>query len=233
MLPTILITGAARGIGQATAELFLANNHQVIAVDRRWQDSTLADHPALQRVDFDLQNTDAIEEMVHGLPAIDTLVNNAGILYVPPHDQFPAKQRKEIIAVNLEAPAQLIESVAPAMKSKQSGRIVNIASVAAFTGHPDLWYGITKAGILNMTKAYARFLGKDGILVNAVAPGPTKSEMYDQLPQSRKDSVMASVYSGRVCQPAEVAESIFWLGTSSPAYVNGATIDVNDGSYPR
>lgn len=232
-MSTILVTGAARGIGQATAECFLAKNHQVIALDRLWDGSTLADHEALQRVDYDLQNIDGIRPLMQTLPAIDTLVNNAGVLYVPPHDQFPAAQRKEIIAVNLEAPSELIESVLPAMKAKQSGRIVNVASVAAFTGHPDLWYGITKAGVLNMTKAYARFLGPHGVLVNAVAPGPTKTDMYEQLPQSRKDSVMASVYSGRACLPTEVAEAIYWLGTDSPAYVNGATIDVNDGSYPR
>ncbi len=232
-MSTILVTGAARGIGQATAEAFLAGEHQVIALDRLWQGSSLADHPALQRVDYDLQNVDGIRSMIGDLPPIDTLVNNAGILYVPPHDQFPVAQRKEILAVNLEAPAELIESVLPAMKTSQTGRIVNVASVAAFTGHPDLWYGITKAGILNMTKAYARFLGPHGVLVNAVAPGPTRTEMYEQLPQSRKDSVMASVYSGRACLPSEVAQSIYWLGTDSPAYVNGATIDVNDGSYPR
>ena len=68
--------------------------------------------------------------------------------------------------------------------------------MAAFTGHPDLWYGITKAGILNLTKAWAKELGPHGILVNAVAPGPTQTAMYDQLPQSRKDGVMSSVYSG-------------------------------------
>ena len=232
-MATILVTGAARGIGQATAELFLASSHQVIAVDRTWKDSSLADHTALQRVDYDLQHIDGIRAMVSELPPVDTLVNNAGVLYVPPHDEFPVAWRKEIIAVNLEAPVELIESVLPAMKKSGSGRIVNVASVAAFTGHPDLWYGITKAGILNLTKAYARFLGPHGVLVNAVAPGPTKTDMYEQLPQSRKDAVMASVYSGRACLPSEVAQSIYWLGTDSPAYVNGATIDVNDGSYPR
>ena len=232
-MSTILVTGAARGIGQATAELFLDNQHQVIAIDRHWQDSSLADHDRLQRVDYDLQDVDGIRSLIKTLPPVTTLFNNAGVLYVPPHDQFPTTQRKEIIAVNLEAPVELIESVLPAMKSSGSGRIVNVASVAAFTGHPDLWYGITKAGILNLTKAYARFLGPHGVLVNAVAPGPTRTDMYEQLPQSRKDSVMASVYSGRACLPAEVAQSIYWLGSDSPAYVNGATIDVNDGSYPR
>lgn len=232
-MATILVTGAARGIGLATAELFLVNGHRVIGLDRRWEGSALADHVHLQRVDFDLQDVEEIRSMAASLGPIDTLVNNAGVLYVSPHDRFPAAQREEILAVNLVAPAELIEGVLPSMKAAGSGRVVNVASVAAFTGHPDLWYGITKAGILNLTKAYARFLGPHGVLVNAVAPGPTRTEMYEQLPQSRKDSVMASVYSGRPCTPEEVAEVVVWLGTESPAYVNGATLDVNDGSHPR
>jgi 3-oxoacyl-[acyl-carrier protein] reductase len=69
--------------------------------------------------------------------------------------------------------------------------------------------------------------------VNAVAPGPTLGVMYDQLPQSRKDTVMRSVHSGRVCTPEEVAQVILWLGSSSPDYVSGTTVDVNSGSYPR
>jgi 3-oxoacyl-[acyl-carrier protein] reductase len=76
-------------------------------------------------------------------------------------------------------------------------------------------------------------LGKDGVLVNAVAPGPTLTAMYDQLPQSRKDAVMRSVHSGRPCSPEEVAQTIVWLATDSPAYLSGATVDVNNGSYPR
>jgi 3-oxoacyl-[acyl-carrier protein] reductase len=160
-------------------------------------------------------------------------VNNAGVLYCDPYDAIPASHRDEILAVNLEAPALLIEALAPQMKRRKSGRIVNVGSVAAFTGHPDLWYGITKAGILNLTKAWAKELGPHGVLVNAVAPGPTQTAMYDQLPQSRKDGVMRSVYSGRVCAPEEVAAAILWLGSACPEYVNGTTLDVNNGSYPR
>jgi 3-oxoacyl-[acyl-carrier protein] reductase len=119
------------------------------------------------------------------------------------------------------------------MRRRKSGRIVNVGSVAAFTGHPDLWYGASKAALLNVTKSYARELGRDGILVNAVAPGPTRTAMYEQLPQSRKDAVMACVYSGRACEPEEVAGVIFWLGSSSPDYLSGTVVDVNNGSYPR
>jgi 3-oxoacyl-[acyl-carrier protein] reductase len=127
----------------------------------------------------------------------------------------------------------LIEAVAPQMLKRKSGRIVNVGSVAAFTGHPDLWYGATKAALLNITKSYAAHLGRHGILVNAVAPGPTLTAMYEQLPQSRKDGVMKSVHAGRACSPEEVARVIVWLGTISPDYVSGSTVDVNSGAYPR
>jgi NAD(P)-dependent dehydrogenase (short-subunit alcohol dehydrogenase family) len=90
-----------------------------------------------------------------------------------------------------------------------------------------------QAGLLNLTKSWARALGPYGILVNAVAPGPTETHMYEQLPQSRRDDVMRAVYARRVCKPEEVAETIFWLGSSCPEYINGSTVDVNNGSYPR
>jgi 3-oxoacyl-[acyl-carrier protein] reductase len=148
-------------------------------------------------------------------------------------DAIPEKHIREILEVNLLAPARLIESVSSDMKSRGGGRIVSIGSVSAFTGHPDLWYGATKAALLNLTKSYASHLGRHNVLVNAVAPGPTLTKMYEELPDSRKESVMSSVYSGRPCLPEEVAETVFWLGALSPAYVSGTTVDVNNGSYPR
>ena len=140
-------------------------------------------------IEYDLTDLAGIPKLIASLGEIDVLVNNAGVLYCPPHD--------------------------------------------AFTGHPDLWYGATKAALLNITKSYAGYLGKDGILVNAVAPGPTLTAMYQQLPQSRKDAVERSVYSGRAAKAEEVAQAIFWLGSSSPDYLSGTTVDVNNGSYPR
>ena len=227
-MSTALVTGAGRGIGLATARAFRAAGWRVLALDKAFGDDI-----AGERVDFDLRELAGIPALVASLGEIDTLVNNAGVLYCEPFGAIPEAHKREILAVNLEAPVALIDAVAPQMRARKAGRIVNVGSVAAFTGHPDLWYGATKAALLNITKSYARDLGGDGVLVNAVAPGPTLTAMYEQLPQSRKDAVMRSVYSGRACRPEEVAQTILWLGTSSPAYLSGASIDVNNGAYPR
>ncbi|MGH8709150.1 MAG: SDR family NAD(P)-dependent oxidoreductase [Burkholderiales bacterium] len=227
-MPAVLVTGAGRGIGLATAKAFLKEGWKVLALDKEF-----AGEVAGERVDYDLRKLEGIPKLAEKLGAIDTLVNNAGVLYCDPYDAIPEAHFEEIVTVNLRAPVALIEALAPQMRKRKSGRIVNLGSVAAFTGHPDLWYGATKAALLNITKSYAGALGRDGILVNAVAPGPTQSTMYDQLPQSRKDAVMRSVHAGRPCTPEEVAKVILWLGSASPDYVSGTTVDVNSGSYPR
>jgi NAD(P)-dependent dehydrogenase (short-subunit alcohol dehydrogenase family) len=224
----VLITGAGRGIGLETARAFASAGWSVISLDKEFGGEVVG-----ERVDFDLRRLAEIPAMIASVGELDTLVNNAGVLFCDPADAIPDEHKREILTVNLEAPAALMTAVAPGMKARRSGRIVNVASVAAFTGHPDLWYGATKAALLNLTKSFARLLGPHGVLVNAVAPGPTRSRMYDQLPQSRKEETLRAVFSGRVCEPTEIAATIFWLGSSSPEYMNGAALDVNGGSYPR
>ncbi len=229
-MPVALVTGAGRGIGLETARAFLGAGHRVLALDK---DFSNFDLEGAERVPYDLTAVAGIPALVASLGEIDALVNNAGVLYCEPYDAIPDSHRREIMAVNLEAPAALMQAVAPQMMKRKAGRIVNVGSVAAFTGHPDLWYGASKAALLNITKSYAGWLGRHGVLVNAVAPGPTQTAMYQQLPDSRKEGVMRAVYSGRVCTPREVAQAILWLGTASPEYLNGTTLDVNNGSYPR
>jgi 3-oxoacyl-[acyl-carrier protein] reductase len=86
------------------------------------------------------------------------------------------------------------------MRQRRSGRIVNVSSISAFTC-PDLWYGLTKSALLNLTNSWAKAIGPYGVVVNAVAPGPTRTPMYEKLSQARKHDVMRAVYSDRVCEP--------------------------------
>ena len=119
------------------------------------------------------------------------------------------------------------------MKKKGYGRIVNLASIAGQIGHPDIWDGIAKAGIINATKILAKLLGAHGIVVNCIAPSPVETDMQKDNSQERKSEFKKTVVSGRFGEPSEVAEVIFWLSTSCPEYVNGTTIDFNNCSYLR
>ena len=119
------------------------------------------------------------------------------------------------------------------IQKKKKGRIVNVASVAGYTGHPDIWYGISKAGIINVTKSFAKILAPYNIVVNAVAPGPAETDMLNVIPEKRKEFMKNSTYTNRFAKAGEVADTIYWLAAESPEYINGTCIDINNGSMPR
>lgn len=241
-MKTILVTGATRGIGYATAQRLLERGHRVIALGRDFAGFSLDAKDQFagrcERIVFDLRNVDDIVMMCALLPHIDVLINNAAMLTAQPFEQYAPKDRRDLIATNIEAPAELIRCLAPRMIANHEGeaikgRIVNIASVAGFGGHPDVWYGASKGAILNLTKSLAKVYGPQGVMVNAVAPGPTKTAMFDRLPQSRIDEFNRLVFAGRFAEPDEIAKVIEWLALDAPEYVNGACVDAASGGYLR
>jgi 3-oxoacyl-[acyl-carrier protein] reductase len=220
-LKTALVTGAARGIARATADALAKAGLRVLRLDMEGE------------IAYDLTNLGGIPKLIDSLGEIHVLVNNAGVQNAVSIDEYTEEQKKRILRVNLEAPVELIRAVSKQMIARREGRIVNLASIAAWQPHPDLWYGITKAGVVSMTKSFASYLGRHGIQVNAVAPGPVDTELLKRIDASRREGLLKVVYSGRVGRPDEIAAAITWLATASPAIVNGAILDINDGTYPR
>jgi len=154
-------------------------------------------------------------------------------MHAIPFDDYPQDKLNQIIKLNIEAPVALIREVSKSMIKNGGRYIVNNASIAGHIGHPDVWYGITKAGLINATKSFAKLLGSNGIVINAVAPGPVETEMLETIPEARKTAIKSQVYSGRFATAEEVAKAIVWLATDCPEYINGTCIDVNNGAFPR
>lgn len=228
MKERVLITGGTKGIGLATAEKFQKEGYEVIVLGRNFKS---IEDKAYQKVTYDLNNIEEIPELITKIGEIDILVNNAGIDTQNDFLAYPEEDIERILNVNLKAPLALSNAVIPGFKRKSHGRIVNVASQAGEVGHTDVWYGITKAALINVTKSYASLVGKDGIIVNAVAPGPVETEMIqDSVYSSRFESVRKRTYTERFAKAEEIADVIFWLATSSPEYINGEVIDVNNGA---
>ena len=228
----VLISGGNKGIGLATTKKFLKNGFFVFVVARDFSSFKLK-HKNLKTIEFDLTNNTEIPSFAQKIGDIDILINNAGMMHALPFDNYSEEKMEEILSVNIKSPVALIREFSKGMVKKKQGRIVNIASIAGEIGHPDIWYGITKAGMINITKSFAKILGPKGIVVNAVAPGPVETNMLKTIPEARKKAIKKIVYSARFAKPEEVAETIYWLSTDCPEYINGICVDINNGAFPR
>lgn len=228
-----LITGGNKGIGLEVTRYFLSQNYTVVVVARDFENFEFSSSKNVKQVTYDLSDIQGIPNLVETIGAVDVLVNNAGIMLSLPYDNYPQKSVEYIIRVNLESPVALIREVSKKMIINKSGRIVNNASIAGQIGHPDVWYGITKSGLINATKSFSKIFGSKGIIINSVAASPVETDMLKTIPSERKEAFKKTVITGRFATPSEIAETIGWLGTTSPEYINGTCIDINNGSFPR
>jgi 3-oxoacyl-[acyl-carrier protein] reductase len=234
MQKRVLITGGNKGIGLETAKIFLKMDYDVYVVARDFSNFELGGLPNITEIEADLSNLSVINDIVNVVGDVDVLINNAG--FMQPHityDKYTSVEREKMMNVNLYAPVELMNAFSEGMKKNKCGRIVNVSSISGHIGHPDVWYGIAKAGIINATKIYAKLLGSHGIVVNCVAPSPVETNMQSSNSKERIEEFKKSVITKRFATANEVARTIVWLAVGSPEYINGTCIDINNGSYPR
>ncbi|MBN1139771.1 MAG: 3-oxoacyl-ACP reductase FabG [Anaerolineae bacterium] len=241
-----LITGGAAGIGKATAARFIEEGATVVICDVNQQagEAAIAElGPNAAFYKIDVTNRQAVQAWVDEVAAkhgrIDVLVNNAGVLrdgiLVKMQDGQVVKQMPEtdfdlVIAVNLKGVFNCTQAVAPQMIRQGSGVILNATSIVGLDGNfGQTNYVATKAGVVGMTKVWARELGRYGIRVNAVAPGFTATEMVMQMPEKVLEGMKGRTPLGRLAQPRDIANAYLFLASDEASFVSGTVLRVDGG----
>jgi NAD(P)-dependent dehydrogenase (short-subunit alcohol dehydrogenase family) len=241
-----LVTGAARGIGQAIADTLADNGAKVYYsdVDAAEVRRSAAAKPGSVAVDLDVSNEAQIQtvtdQILRDEGRLDILINNAGVntmRHRVPIDQFPRDEWDRIVQIDLTGLYLVSRIVSGEMRKQKWGRIVNISSIAGLVPlRLQCAFVAAKAGVINLTKAMALELGADGITVNAVAPGSiltegTKKLFYgeDGMFRQAVQQMLAHVPLGRPGTTAEIAHAVLFLVAPEASYVNGAVLTVDGG----
>jgi 3-oxoacyl-[acyl-carrier protein] reductase len=239
-----LITGGAAGIGKATAERFIEEGARVVICDVNQEAGEATAQELGPNVAFylvDVTDRQAVQAWVDDVVAkygrVDVLVNNAGILrdnqLVKIKDGELVKQMPEaefdlVIAVNLKGVFNCTQAVAPYMIKQGSGVILNASSVVGLDGNfGQTNYVATKAGVIGMSKVWARELGRYNVRVNAVAPGFIATEILKSMPEKITERMKARIPLGRMGQPRDVANAYLFLASDEASFISGAVLRVD------
>ncbi|SBP89361.1 acetoacetyl-CoA reductase [Thiomonas delicata] len=239
MTKLALVTGGTRGIGAAIAERLQREGHRVAvtfhgndAAARAFQDRT-----GIAAYKWDVADAEACQAGVQKLQAdlgqvVEILVNNAGITRDASLHKMTLEQWHAVIATDLSACFNMSRVVIEGMRSRNWGRIVNIASINGQKGQfGQTNYAAAKAGMIGFTKALALESARKGITVNAVAPGYTATDMVSAVDSKVLEGVIAQIPVGRLAQPAEIAHAVAFLVDAQSGFITGSTLSVNGGQY--
>jgi 3-oxoacyl-[acyl-carrier protein] reductase len=241
-----LISGGAAGIGKATAKRFIEEGAKVVICDVNQEagEATVQElGPEVIFYRVDVADRQAVQEWVDDVVAkygrVDVLVNNAGILrdnqLVKVKDGELVKQMPEdefdlVIAINLKGVFNCTQAVAPHMIRQGSGVILNASSVVGLDGNfGQTNYVATKAGVIGMTKVWARELGRYNVRVNAVAPGFIATEILKSMPEKIIERMKARIPLGCMGQPRDIANAYLFLASDEASFVSGAVLRVDGG----
>jgi len=233
-----IITGGANGIGRAAALKFVEEGAQVEIWDVNESKGieTLAElnaiSPGHRFVKVDTTSLSSVEAAAANTAAhygqIDILINNAGITRDATLAKMSSEQWQQVIDVNLTGVFYCTKAVSAYMVEKGSGRIINTSSVVGLYGNfGQTNYVATKAGVIGMTKTWARELGRKGILVNAVAPGFIATDMVTAMPEKVLEMMRSRSPLNRLGTPEDIANVYCFLASDEAAYISGATISVD------
>ena len=237
---TALITGGTSGIGRATANKLARLGIHVIVVGRnteRGEKAVAEIRAAGGKADFissDLQDAASAREVARkaielGNGHIDILINNAGIYPFGLTHEMTEEMFERVYSLNVKAPYFLVAELAPLMAKKGKGAIVNLSTMAADYGAPGMsLYGSSKAAINLLTKVWAAEYGPSGVRVNAVSPGPTRTEGTGAMGEGL-EQLAAQAPAGRPATPDEIAEAIVFLATDRASFIYGAKLAVDGG----
>lgn len=228
-----VVTGGARGLGQAMAELFAQAGAQVIAADMG--ELTYA-HANVEGEILNVADSEAcgafFSKVVEKYGKIDVLVNNAGITRDALTRKMSDEQFDAVIAVNLKGVFNMTRYFGPHMQQNRTGSIINISSVVGTYGNiGQANYAATKAGVVGMTKSWAKeFSMKEGnVRVNAIAPGYTMTDILKTVPQELLDKFAGLTMLGRLGQPEEIAKVALFLASDDASYITGQCLGVDGG----
>lgn len=235
-----IITGGAKGIGKATTVKFLEEGASVALWDID-EDAGKATCDELQKnggnAKFfkvntaDMSSVEAATKQVQkDFGRIDILVNNAGITRDASLKKMSLEQWQQVIDVNLSGVFNCTKAVYPIMAENAFGRILNAASVVAHNGNfGQTNYVAAKAGVIGMTKVWAREFGRKGITVNAVAPGFIQTEMVKTVPQEILEGMASRTPLGRLGEAQDIANAYLFLASDEASYITGTVINVDGG----
>jgi 3-oxoacyl-[acyl-carrier protein] reductase len=236
-----IITGSARGIGQATALKFAAEGAKVVVcdLDRKAVDEVVAQIVAQggQAIGFTMNVTDkaGIAAVVKGVMdkygRIDVLVNNAGIVDDAMLRKMSDEQFERVIDINLKGTYNCARAVVDIMIAQNAGVILNASSVVGIYGNfGQTNYAASKFGVIGMAKTWARELGRKGIRANAVCPGFVETTILKSIPAKVMQAMIDRVPLGRLARPEEIANTYAFLASDEASYINGAVIEVSGGA---
>ena len=235
-----IVTGAAQGIGRAIADGLAAAGARIVVADLQGAEEAAASFPEGIGIAADVANEDdvrrLVDEVVERCGTVDILVNNAGVyasLEMRPFEQIPLDEWRKVMDVNVASMFLMCRAVVPVMRAGGGGKIVNISSGTPFRGVPFLLHYVTSKGaIVALTRALAKELGKDNVLVNCVAPGFTMSagvEAHPEVVEKLRDVSVSARTLQRDQVPEDVVGAVVFLCGPGSSFVTGQSIVIDGG----